>query len=129
MKRFSASAAGVNVFATEAELFRAAKVVVLVRLLEPPQVDPSDSSLGPLSKFLVIQSWKGPFPADAAITAATAALCYGPACKLYPTQAGQLVLVFSLGEVQPIYPIISVDGRDVDKKTRELDTLAAQSGI
>lgn len=128
MKRFMASAAGVDVFATEAERFRAAKVVVLVRLLEPPRVDTRDSSLGPLSKFLVLRSWKGPFSAGATITAATAALCYGADCKPNPTQAGQMVLIFSLGDVQPIYPIISVDGIDVDKKTPELDTLAVQTG-
>jgi hypothetical protein len=61
-------------------------------------------------------------------TAATAALCYGTGCKLYPTQAGQLVVIFSLGDVQPIYPIISVYGIDVEEKTRELDTLATQTG-
>jgi hypothetical protein len=120
--------AGLDWSSTDTDRFRVAKVVVLVRLLEPPQVDPSDSSLGPLSKFLVIRSWKGPFSAGATITAATAAMCYGPNCKLYPTQAGQLVLIFSLGDVQPIYPIIAVDGRDVDRKTRELDTLATQTG-
>jgi hypothetical protein len=128
MKRFSASAAGVNVFATESELFRAAKVVVLVRLLESPQVDPRDSSLGPLSKFLVVRSWKGPFSGGATITVATAAMCYGPNCTdfLIPKQVGQLVMIFSLVDAQPIYPL-SVDGIDVDKKTRYLDTLAAQT--
>jgi hypothetical protein len=49
----------VDVFAGEAEQFRTANVVALVRLLEPPQVDPRDSDLGPLSKFLVIRCWKG----------------------------------------------------------------------
>ena len=36
-------------------------------------------------------------------------------------------MIFSLGDAQPIYPV-SVDGIDVDKKTRELDTLATQTG-
>jgi len=129
MKRFNAPAAKVPIFATEAEQFRAAKVVVLVRLLEPPQVDPSDSSLGPLSKFLVIRSWKGPFSAGATITVATAATCYGPSCTafLVPKQVGQSVMIFSLGDAQPIYPML-VDGVDVDKKSGELDTLATQTG-
>src|SRR5216684_2615755 len=66
---------------TEADRFRAAKVAVLVRLLEPPQVDPGDPSWGPLSKFLVIRSWKGPFAAGTTMTAAMTALCFGPSCK------------------------------------------------
>jgi hypothetical protein len=37
-------------FAGEAEEFRTAKVVALVRLLEPPQVDPRDTSWGPLDR-------------------------------------------------------------------------------
>jgi len=111
---------------SEADRFRAAKVIALVRLLEPPQVDPRDSSLGQLSKFLVIRSWKGPFAAGATMTATTA-LCFGPNCNPIPTQVGQVVMIFSLGDAQPIYPM-SVDGIDVDKKTRELDTLAAQTG-
>jgi hypothetical protein len=62
------------------------------------------------------------------MTAATTALCHGTGCKLYPTQAGQLVVIFGLGDVQPHYPIISVDGINVEEKTRKLDALAAQTG-
>lgn len=127
MQRFSAAGAKVPLFPSQAELFRSARVVVLVRLLEPPQVDPRDSSLGPLSKFLVVRSWKGPFPAHAAIDAATAALCYGPDCPPFPKQLGQWVLMFSLGDVQPIYPIIYARGGDeaqVQKAAAEIDAIA-----
>lgn len=64
---------------------------------------------------------EGPFSAGATITVATAAMCYGPNCTdfLIPKQVGQLVMIFSLGDAQPIYPL-SVDGIDVDKKTRYL---------
>jgi hypothetical protein len=121
--------AGLDWSSTDADRFRAAKVVAVVRLLEPPQFNPHDSSLGPLSKFLVLRSWKGPFSPGATITVATAAMCYGPSCTAFviPKQVGQLVMIFSLGDAQPIYPM-SVDGIDVDKKTRELDTLATQTG-
>jgi hypothetical protein len=118
-------------FAGEAEQFRTAKVVALVRLLEPPQVDPRDSSWGPLSKFLVIRSWKGPFAAGTTMTAATAAMCYGPSCSPFPTHAGQLVVIYSLGDVQPIYPVsvgYTVDEAHVEKATHELDALAALGG-
>jgi len=66
--------AGLGWSSTDADRFRAAKVAVLVRLLEPPEVDPRDPSWGPLSKFLVIRSWKGPFHAGATITDATTAM-------------------------------------------------------
>jgi hypothetical protein len=36
-------------------------------------------------------------------------------------------MIFSLGDAQPIYPML-VDGRDVEKQTSELDTLATQAG-
>jgi hypothetical protein len=115
---------------TEADRFRAAKVVVLVRLLEPPQVDLGDPSWGPLSKFLVMRSWKGPFPAGATITAASTALCLGPSCavQLIPKQTGQLAVIFSLGDAQPIYPIIYAHGGDeaqVEIAAAEVDSLAA----
>jgi hypothetical protein len=113
---------------TGAERFRAAKVVALVRLLEPPQIDPRDSSLGPLSKFLVIRSWRGPFTAGTTITAATAGPCLGPECAPLPTHAGQSAVIYSLGDVQPIYPVISVFGVDeanVEKATHELNAFAA----
>jgi hypothetical protein len=121
--------AGLDWSSTEADRFRAAKVVAVVRLLEPPQLDPRDSSWGPLSKFLVLHSWKGPFPAGATITVATSAMCYGPSCTAFlaPKQVGQSVMILSLGDAQPIYPMM-IDGIDVDKKTRELDTLATQTG-
>jgi len=115
---------------TKADQFRAAKVAVLVRLLEPPEVDPRDPSWGPLSKFLVMRSWKGPFSAGATITAATTALCFGPSCivQLNPKQAGQMAVIFSLGDVQPIYPIIYAHGGDeaqVEIAAGEIDALAA----
>jgi hypothetical protein len=117
----------VDMFAGAAEKFRAAKVLVLVRLLEPPQVDPRDSSMGQLSKFLVIRSWKGPFAPGATMVAATNVWCFGPSCKPNPTQVGQSVMIYGLADVQPIYPFL-VDGRDVDKQAVELDTLAARPG-
>jgi hypothetical protein len=115
-------------FAGEAEEFRTAKVVALVRLLEPPQVDPHDSSWGPLSKFLVIRSWKGPFAAGTTMTAATTALCFGPDCRPFPTQAGQLVVISSDIDEQPIYHFFLAQGVDeahVEQATRKLDALAA----
>jgi len=114
-------------FAGEAEEFRTAKVVALVRLLEPPQVDPRDTSWGPLSKFLVIRSWKGPFAAGTTMTAATTALCFGPGCRPFPTQVGQFVVISSYLDVQPIYQLSSytVDEAHVEEATRKLDALAA----
>ena len=83
-------------FRTEADRFRAAKVVAVVRLLEPPQMDARDTSWGPLSKFLVLRSWKGPFLAGATITVATSAMCYGPSCTAFtPKQVGQSVMISS----------------------------------
>ena len=117
----------VDMFATEAEKFHAAKVVVLVRLLEPPQVDPRDPSLGQLSKFLVVRSWKGLFAQGGTMIAATNVWCFGPSCKPNPTEVGHSAVIYSLGDVQPVYPFL-VDGRDVDKQAVELDKLAAQSG-
>ena len=115
---------------TKAAQLRAAKVAVLVRLLEPPQVDPRDRSWGPLSKFLVIRSWKGSFTAGAIMTAATTALCFGPSCmvQLIPKQAGETAVILSLGDVQPIYPIIYAYGGDeaqVARAAGEIDALAA----
>jgi hypothetical protein len=125
-----AQEAGLDWSSTDADRFRAAKVAVLVRLLEPPEVDPGDPSWGPLSKFLVIRSWKGPFRAGATITAATTAMCFGPSCMalLNPKQAGQLAVIFSLGDLQPIYPSIYGYGGDeahVEKAAGEIDALAA----
>jgi hypothetical protein len=97
-------------------------------LLEPPQIDPRDSSLGPLSKFLVIRSWRGPFAAGTTMTAATAGPRLGPGCAPLPTRAGQSAVIYSLGDVQPIYPVILVFGVDeanVEKATHELDAFAA----
>jgi hypothetical protein len=114
---------------TDAERFRAAKVVALVRLLDPPQFNPRDYSW--LSKFLVMRAWKGPFSAGATITATTVGMCYGPDCPQFPKQAGQLVVLFSLGDMQPIYPIIErygVDEAHIEKATHQLDGLAAQTG-
>jgi hypothetical protein len=114
-------------FAGEAEEFRNAKVVALVRLLEPPQVDPRDTSWGPLSKFLVIRSWKGPFAAGSTMTAATTALCYGPQCRPFPTQVGKLVVILAYVDVQPIYQISAhtVDDAHVEEAARKLEELAA----
>jgi hypothetical protein len=114
-------------FAGPAEEFRTAKIVALVRLLEPPQVDPRDPSWGPLSKFLVIRSWKGPFAVGSTMTAATTALCLGPDCTPFPTQVGQLVVISSYMGVQPIYQMSAhtVDEAHVDQETRKLDELAA----
>jgi hypothetical protein len=125
--------AGLGWSSNDADRLRAAKVAVLVRLLEPPEVDPRDPSWGPLSKFLVIRSWKGPFHADATITAATTALCYGSSCvaDLNPKQAGEFAVIFSLGDVQPIYPIIYGYGGDeahIEEKARELDAVAERGG-
>jgi hypothetical protein len=58
----STQEAGLDWSSTETEQFRAAKVVVLVHLVEPPQVDPEDSSWDPLSNFLVVRSWKARSP-------------------------------------------------------------------
>jgi hypothetical protein len=117
-----------DALATEAERFRAAKVVALIRLLEPPQVDPRDSSWGPLSKFLVIRSWKGPFAAGTTVTAATTAACYGyvPGCRPFPLQVGQMVVILGLVDVQPIYQFSAqiVDEEHVEQATRKLDALA-----
>jgi hypothetical protein len=115
---------------TKADQFRAAKVAVLVRLLDPPQVDPGDPSWGPLSRFLVIRSWKGPFSAGATMTAATTAMCFGPSCivHLIPKQVGETAVILSLGDVQPIYPIIYAHGGDeaqVERAAGEIDALAA----
>ena len=115
---------------TKANEFRAAKVAVLVHLLEPPQVDPQDAGWGPLSRFLVIRSWKGPFSAGATITAATTAMCFGPSCMVHliPKQAGETAVILSLGDVQPIYPIIYAHGGDeaqVERAAGEIDALAA----
>jgi hypothetical protein len=110
--------------------FKAAKVVALVRLIEPPAVDPGNSRFGPLSKFHVVRSWKGPFPAGARITAATAAICGGAGCEPYPTQPGALVVIFSLGDVEPIWPVVtdySVDDAHIEQATRELDAIAASA--
>jgi hypothetical protein len=92
------------------------------------QIDPRDSSLGPLSKFLVIRSWRGPFAAGTTMTAATAGPCLGPNCAPLSTHAGQSAGIYSLGEVQPIYPVVLVFGVDeanVEKATHELDAFAA----
>lgn len=118
----------------DADRFRAAKVVVLVRLLAPPEVDPAaDPSWGPLSKFLVIRSWKGPFQAGATFTAATTAMCFGLSCRLFlnPKEPGQLAVIFSLGDVQPTYPIIYGRGGDeaqVEKAAAEIDAIATLGG-
>jgi hypothetical protein len=113
---------------TVAGRFSAAKVVVLVRLVEPPEVDARTPDLGELSKFLVVRSWKGPFPVGSTITAATAAVCGGALCAPYPTQVGALVVIFSLGDVQPLWPIMTdypVDEAHIEEATGELDALAA----
>ena len=118
--------AGLDWSSTDADRFRAAKVIALVRLVEPPQFDPGDYSW--LSRFLVMRPWKGPFSAGATITAATVGMFYGPDSPPFPKQAGQLVVLFSLGDKQPIYPIIeryTVDEAHVEKATHELDALAA----
>jgi len=114
----------------DADRFRAAKVVVLVRLLAPPEVDPVDPSWGPISKFLVVRSWKGPFQAGATFTAATTAMCFGLSCRVFlnPKEAGQLAVIFSLGDMQPTYPIIYGRGGDeaqVEKAAAEIDAIAA----
>ena len=117
--------------AGDAEGFRVAKVVVLARLLAQPQLNPRDPSWGPLSKFLVLRSWKGPFPAGATITAYTAALCFGPQCEPFPNQAGQSVVIFFADDSQPIYQMIQGRGGDeahLKKETDELDVLAANMG-
>ncbi len=90
---------------TDGERFRAAKVVALVRLLEPAQYNSRDYSW--LYKGVVMRSWKGPFPAGATITATTlATMCLRPDCPPSPNKTGQLLVLYSLGEVQPVYPII-----------------------
>jgi hypothetical protein len=114
----------------DANRFHAAKVVVLVRLLAPPEVDSIDPSLGPISKFLVVRSWKGPFQAGTTFTAATTAMCFGLSCRvlLNPKETGQLAVIFSLGDVQPIYPIIYGRGGDeaqVQKAAAEIDAIAS----
>jgi hypothetical protein len=124
--------AGLDWSGTDADRFRAAKVVALVRLLEPPQVDSRDLSWGSLSKFLVLRSWKGPFSAGGTFTAATAAMCYGPSCAnfLIPKQVGQVIVLFALGDVQPVFPIVErygVDESRLDEAARKLDVLAAQT--
>jgi hypothetical protein len=123
--------AGLDWSSTDAERFRAAKFVALVRLLEPPQVDPRDSSWGPLSKFLVLRSWKGPFSAGATVTAATAAMCYGPRCTdfLFPKKVGQFAVISSLQDLQPIFPIsgYGVDEAHIEGATAKVDALAAQT--
>jgi hypothetical protein len=115
--------------AGEAEQFRTAKVVVLVRLLEPPRIDPRDSTWGPISKFLVLRAWKGPFAAGTIITAATTEPCFGfgPICTPNPAQAGQLAVILSYGDEQPIYSMLvyGVDEAHVEQATRKLDALAA----
>jgi hypothetical protein len=116
---------------TEAEQFREAKVVALVRLLKSPQVDPRDSSWGALSKFLVVRSWKGPFSAGATIIAATSAYCGPfPHCETIFKQPGQLAVIVSGGDEQPIYPITKhiVGAANLTKAVVDLDALAAQAG-
>jgi hypothetical protein len=113
---------------TDAERFRAAKVIALVRLLEPPQFDTRDYSWQ--SKFVVMRSWKGPFNSGAPITTTGDAMCYGPDCPRYPGQPGQLWVLYGLGDAQPIYPIIESYGIDesrVEETVRKLDELAART--
>ena len=114
---------------TPAARFNAAKVVALVRVVET--VSAPDSELGPLTKLLVLRSWKGPFSDGTTITAAREAVVGGCCMPFPPLQAGQLMVIFSLRDVQPIRPMLTlydVEKPHVEEATRELDKLAAAAG-
>jgi hypothetical protein len=113
--------------------FRAARVVVLARVDPRPRLitGPPRPSEPPTSEFLVLRSWKGPFPVGYQVEA----VCGGE-CGLLPIQAiqagsGHLVVLYSLGDVEPIDPVRLdvVDEVHFEEIARELDALAVKTGV